>query len=62
RLEIKVDGATLGDLKSYGDDRLELKLKGLTREKRDELLAQIQALLTPQTPDTKVRSTQEPNA
>jgi ParB family chromosome partitioning protein len=61
RLEIKIDGATLGDLKSYGDDRLELKLKGLTREKRDTLLTQIQALLTPKDLDMKVCSIQAPN-
>jgi ParB family transcriptional regulator, chromosome partitioning protein len=47
RLEIKFDGVAVGDLKSYGEDRLELRLKGLTREKRDDLLAQIQALLAP---------------
>ncbi|WP_338927252.1 ParB/RepB/Spo0J family partition protein (plasmid) [Mycetohabitans endofungorum] len=62
RLEIKVGGATLGDLKSYGDDRLELKLKGLTREKRDELLAQIEALLMPKTSDTGGRGANTTNA
>lgn len=59
RLEIKLDGTTLGDLKSYGDDRLELKLKGLTREKRDELLARIQALLTLKETDRKAPNAME---
>ncbi|UDG82632.1 ParB/RepB/Spo0J family partition protein (plasmid) [Candidatus Vallotia cooleyia] len=53
RLEIKVDGETLGDLKSYSDDRLELKLRGLTRNKRDKLLSQIEAILMPKTEDLK---------
>ncbi|CAH2922350.1 MAG: Chromosome (plasmid) partitioning protein ParB [uncultured Paraburkholderia sp.] len=45
RLEIKLDGVAMGDLKSYGDDRLELRLKGLTREKRDDILRQIEKML-----------------
>ncbi|UDG82664.1 ParB/RepB/Spo0J family partition protein [Candidatus Vallotia lariciata] len=46
RVEIKVDGVILGDLKLYGDDRLELKLKGLVPKKRDELLTKIEALFS----------------
>lgn len=45
RLEIKMDGVSVGDLKSYGDDRLELRLKGLARERRDEILHQIEQIL-----------------
>jgi ParB family transcriptional regulator, chromosome partitioning protein len=45
RLEIKMDGASVGDLKSYGDDRLELRLKGLAKERRDEILHQIEQIL-----------------
>ena len=45
RLEIKLDGVPVGDLKSYGDDRIELRLKGLTREKRDDILRQIEKIL-----------------
>nr|WP_025599247.1 ParB/RepB/Spo0J family partition protein [Burkholderia sp. WSM2230] len=45
RLEIELDGVSVGDLKSYGDDRLELRLKGLTREKRDDILRQIEKIL-----------------
>ncbi|MFL9965702.1 ParB/RepB/Spo0J family partition protein [Paraburkholderia sediminicola] len=45
RLEIKLDGVPVGDLKSYGDDRIELRLKGLTREKRDGILRQIEKML-----------------
>ncbi|HEX7909603.1 MAG TPA: ParB/RepB/Spo0J family partition protein [Paraburkholderia sp.] len=45
RLEIKLDGVSVGDLKSYGDDRIELRLKGLTREKRDDILQQIEKML-----------------
>jgi ParB family chromosome partitioning protein len=45
RLEIKLDGVAVGDLKSYGDDRIELRLKGLTREKRDDILRQIEKML-----------------
>lgn len=45
RLEIKLGGVSVGDLKSYGDDRLELRLKGLTREKRDDILQQIEKML-----------------
>jgi ParB family transcriptional regulator, chromosome partitioning protein len=47
RLEIKLDGVAVGDLKSYGEDRLELRLRGLSREKRDALLHQIEAMLLP---------------
>ncbi|WP_345815633.1 ParB/RepB/Spo0J family partition protein [Paraburkholderia sp. PREW-6R] len=45
RLEIKLDGVSVGDLKSYGDDRIELRLKGLSREKRDDILQQIEKML-----------------
>ena len=45
RLEIKLDGVAVGDLKSYGDDRLELRLKGLTKDRRDALLHQIEEML-----------------
>jgi ParB family transcriptional regulator, chromosome partitioning protein len=47
RMEIKLDGVAVGDLKSYGEDRLELRLRGLSKEKRDELLHQIEAMLFP---------------
>jgi ParB family transcriptional regulator, chromosome partitioning protein len=47
RLDIKLDGVSVGDLKSYGDDRLELRLRGLTREKRDDILRQIEQMLLP---------------
>jgi ParB family transcriptional regulator, chromosome partitioning protein len=47
RLEIKLEGVSVGDLKSYGDDRLELRLKGLSREKRDDILRQIENMLLP---------------
>ncbi|KND61692.1 Chromosome (plasmid) partitioning protein ParB [Candidatus Burkholderia verschuerenii] len=47
RLEIKLDGVSVGDLKSYGEDRLELRLRGLSKERRDELLHQIEAMLLP---------------
>jgi ParB family chromosome partitioning protein len=45
RLEIKLDGVAVGDLKSYGDDRIELRLKGLSKEKRDDILRQIEQML-----------------
>lgn len=45
RMEIKLDGVSVGDLKSYGDDRLELRLRGLSREKRDAILRQIEEIL-----------------
>lgn len=45
RMEIKLDGVAVGDLKSYGDDRLELRLRGLSRDKRDEILRQIEEML-----------------
>jgi ParB family chromosome partitioning protein len=45
RLEIKLDGVSVGDLKSYGDDRIELRLKGLSKEKRDDILRQIEQIL-----------------
>ncbi|WP_144155892.1 ParB/RepB/Spo0J family partition protein [Paraburkholderia sp. BCC1885] len=45
RLEIKMDGVSVGDLKSYGDDRIELRLKGLSKEKRDDILRQIEQML-----------------
>src|SRR3954447_1533777 len=44
RLEIKLDGVPVGDLKSYGDARIELRLKGLAREKRDDILRQIEKI------------------
>lgn len=47
RMEIRLDGVAVGDLKSYGDDRLELKLRGLAKEKRDEILRQIEQILLP---------------
>lgn len=46
RLEIKLDGVAVGDLKSYGDDRLELRLKGLSKERRDDILQQIEQILS----------------
>jgi ParB family chromosome partitioning protein len=49
RLEIKLEGVAVGDLKTYGDDRLELRLRGLSKEKRDELLRQIEEMLGPGT-------------
>jgi ParB family chromosome partitioning protein len=45
RLEIKLDGIAVGDLKTYGDDRLELRLRGLSKDKRDEILQQIEKML-----------------
>ncbi|HVE08345.1 MAG TPA: ParB/RepB/Spo0J family partition protein [Paraburkholderia sp.] len=45
RLEIKFEGVSVGDLKSYGDDRIELRLRGLSREKRDDILHQIEQML-----------------
>ena len=45
RMEIKLDGVSVGDLKSYGDDRLELRLRGLSRDKRDDILRQIEQML-----------------
>jgi ParB family chromosome partitioning protein len=45
RLEIKMDGISVGELKSYGDDRLELRLRGLSRDKRDDILQQIEKML-----------------
>ena len=45
RMEIKFDGVSVGDLKSYGDDRLELRLRGLSRDKRDDILRQIEQML-----------------
>lgn len=45
RLEIKLDGISVGDLKTYGEDRLELRLRGLSKDKRDELLHQIETML-----------------
>ncbi len=47
RMEIKLDGVAIGDLKSYGDDRLELRLRGLSREKRDDILRQIEQIVLP---------------
>jgi ParB family chromosome partitioning protein len=45
RLEIKLDGLAVGDLKTYGDDRLELRLRGLSKDKRDDILQQIEKML-----------------
>ena len=45
RLEIKLEGIAVGDLKTYGDDRLELRLRGLSKDKRDALLGQIEKML-----------------
>ncbi|KVD68756.1 chromosome partitioning protein ParB [Burkholderia sp. ABCPW 14] len=45
RHEIKLNGVSVGDLKSYGEDRLELRLRGLTREKRDDILQQLERML-----------------
>jgi ParB family chromosome partitioning protein len=45
RLEIKFDGVSVGDLKSYGDDRIELRLRGLSRDRRDDILRQIEQML-----------------
>lgn len=45
RHEIKLDGIVVGDLKSYGEDRLELRLRGLSKEKRDEILEQLERML-----------------
>jgi len=45
RLEIKLEGIAVGDLKTYGDDRLELRLRGLSKDKRDALLQQIEMML-----------------
>ncbi len=45
RLEIQLGGTSIGDLKSYGDDRLELRLRGLPKEKRDEILQQLEHIL-----------------
>lgn len=47
RVEIKLEGVSIGELKSYGDDRIELKLRGLGREKRDKILHQLEAILLP---------------
>jgi ParB family chromosome partitioning protein len=46
RLEIKLGGVAVGDLKSYGDDRIELRLRGLPKEKRDALLEQLERMLS----------------
>lgn len=45
RMEVKLDGIAVGDLKSYGEDRLELRLRGLSRDKRDAILRQIEQIL-----------------
>lgn len=45
RLEIKLEGIAVGDLKTYGDDRIELRLRGLSKEKRDEIRQQIEKML-----------------
>jgi ParB family transcriptional regulator, chromosome partitioning protein len=45
RLEIKLEGIAVGDLKTYGDDRIELRLRGLSKEKRDDIRVQIEKML-----------------
>jgi ParB family transcriptional regulator, chromosome partitioning protein len=45
RHEIRLEGVVVGDLKSYGEDRLELRLRGLSKDKRDEILAQLERML-----------------
>jgi len=45
RLEIKLEGIAVGDLKTYGDDRIELRLRGLSKEKRDDFRVQIEKML-----------------
>lgn len=45
RMEIKLEGISVGDLKTYGDDRVELRLRGLSKEKRDEILHRIETML-----------------
>lgn len=45
RLEIKLGGKSVGDLKSYGEDRIELRLRGLPKEKRDAILEQLERML-----------------
>jgi ParB family chromosome partitioning protein len=47
RMDIKLDGVAVGDLKTYGEDRIELRLRGLSREKRDDILRQIEQMLQP---------------
>ena len=45
RLEIKLGGKSVGDLKSYGEDRIELRLRGLPKDKRDAILEQLERML-----------------
>ncbi|MGU7769905.1 ParB/RepB/Spo0J family partition protein [Burkholderia sp. MR1-5-21] len=45
RLEIKLGGVSVGDLKSYGEDRIELRLRGLSKDKRDAILEQLERML-----------------
>ncbi|KVW11625.1 chromosome partitioning protein ParB [Burkholderia cepacia] len=45
RLEIKLGGKSVGDLKSYGEDRIELRLRGLPKDKRDGILEQLERML-----------------
>ncbi|MBY4722164.1 MULTISPECIES: ParB/RepB/Spo0J family partition protein [Burkholderia] len=45
RLEIKLGGKSVGDLKSYGEDRIELRLRGLSKDKRDAILEQLERML-----------------
>lgn len=45
RLEIKLGGKSVGDLKSYGEDRIELCLRGLSKDKRDAILEQLERML-----------------
>ncbi|MFJ1213761.1 ParB/RepB/Spo0J family partition protein [Burkholderia pyrrocinia] len=48
RLEIKLGGKSVGDLKSYGEDRIELRLRGLPKDKRDAILEQLERMLLPE--------------
>ncbi|MBN3733903.1 ParB/RepB/Spo0J family partition protein [Burkholderia sp. Tr-20390] len=45
RLEIKLGGKSVGDLRSYGEDRIELRLRGLPKDKRDAILEQLERML-----------------
>ncbi|MBN3831129.1 ParB/RepB/Spo0J family partition protein [Burkholderia sp. Ac-20344] len=45
RHEIKLGGKSVGDLKSYGEDRIELRLRGLPKDKRDAILEQLERML-----------------
>ena len=45
RFEVKHDAQRLGSVKVYGEDRLEMSLRGLPVEKRDEIYAKLKDLL-----------------